>query len=122
MESSLVKRPKSGQGLAGPYPPRRDAGGGFPSNSTVSTFKELGIPSDLIQGLEELGIVTQTEVQEKAIPFLMEDGGDLIAVRHHSLLLRVLPDRRADRASDEAAEGHAVEEAALLSTHIEERR
>ena len=45
----------------------------------VSTFKELGVPADLIQGLEELGIITPTEVQEKAIPFLMENGGDLIA-------------------------------------------
>ena len=46
---------------------------------TVSTFQQLGIPADLIQGLEELGIVTPTEVQQKAIPFLMKDGGDLVA-------------------------------------------
>ena len=45
----------------------------------VSTFKELGIPADLIQGLDELGIVTPTEVQEQAIPYLLEKGGDLIA-------------------------------------------
>lgn len=45
----------------------------------MSTFQELGIPADLIRGLEELGIITPTEVQEKAIPFLMENGGDLIA-------------------------------------------
>ncbi|RYD40296.1 MAG: DEAD/DEAH box helicase, partial [Verrucomicrobiaceae bacterium] len=45
----------------------------------MSTFQQLGIPADLIQGLEELGIVTPTEVQQKAIPFLMEDGGDLVA-------------------------------------------
>ena len=46
---------------------------------TVSTFQQLGIPADLIRGLEELGIVTPTEVQQKTIPFLMEDGGDLVA-------------------------------------------
>ena len=39
----------------------------------MSTFQELGISADLIRGLEELGIITPTEVQEKAIPFLMED-------------------------------------------------
>lgn len=43
------------------------------------TFKELGVPADLIQGLQELGIVKPTEIQEKAIPHLMKDGGDLIA-------------------------------------------
>lgn len=43
------------------------------------TFKELGIPDDLIQGLHALGIITPTEIQDKAIPLLMKDGGDLIA-------------------------------------------
>ena len=45
----------------------------------MSTFKELGIRADLIQGLEELGIITPTQVQEQAIPYLLENGGDLIA-------------------------------------------
>ncbi|QJE96252.1 DEAD/DEAH box helicase [Luteolibacter luteus] len=45
----------------------------------MSNFQELGIPADLIQGLEELGILTPTEVQAKTIPFLMENGGDLVA-------------------------------------------
>ena len=43
------------------------------------SFKGLGIPDDLNQGLEELGIVTPTEIQNKAIPFLLERGSDLIA-------------------------------------------
>lgn len=47
--------------------------------NTLKTFKELGIPQDLIQGLQELGIIHPTEVQDKTIPFLLEDGGDLIA-------------------------------------------
>ncbi len=42
-------------------------------------FQDLGIPAGLIQGLEGLGIHTPTEIQRKAIPFLMKDGGDLIA-------------------------------------------
>ena len=45
----------------------------------ATTFKQLGIPDDLIQGIEELGIHTPTPIQEHAIPFLMTDGGDLIA-------------------------------------------
>lgn len=33
----------------------------------------------MIQGLNEMKIVTPTKIQEKAIPFLLTDGGDLIA-------------------------------------------
>jgi ATP-dependent RNA helicase DeaD len=42
-------------------------------------FKQLGIPEDLNQGIEALGILEPTPIQERAIPFLIEDGGDLIA-------------------------------------------
>jgi len=42
-------------------------------------FAALGIPPEMIRGLEELGIVTPTEVQKKVIPFLLTDGSDLIA-------------------------------------------
>jgi len=45
----------------------------------LKTFKELGIPGDLIQGLQELGIIHPTDIQDMAIPFLLENGGDLIA-------------------------------------------
>jgi ATP-dependent RNA helicase DeaD len=45
----------------------------------VKTFKELGAREDLILGLNELGILQPTEIQEKAMPFLVENGGDLIA-------------------------------------------
>lgn len=45
----------------------------------TATFKQLGIPDDLNQGIEALGILEPTPVQEHTIPFLMEDGGDLIA-------------------------------------------
>jgi len=44
-----------------------------------NTFAELGIRADLMRGLEELGILTPTEVQAKAIPFLLKDGSDLVA-------------------------------------------
>ncbi len=43
------------------------------------TFRELGIREDLIRGLEELGILTPTQVQQKAISFLLKDGSDLVA-------------------------------------------
>jgi ATP-dependent RNA helicase DeaD len=45
----------------------------------LKTFRELNIPAELIQGLQELGIITPTEIQAKAIPYLLGDGGDLIA-------------------------------------------
>jgi len=45
----------------------------------AQTFRELGIREDLKRGLEELGIVTPTQVQQKAIPFLLKEGSDLVA-------------------------------------------
>jgi ATP-dependent RNA helicase DeaD len=50
-----------------------------PASLILDTFKDLGVPPDLIKGLEELGILTPTEIQGRAIPFLMVNGGDLIA-------------------------------------------
>ncbi len=44
----------------------------------MSRFKELGINNKLIKGLNELGIHDPTEVQEKAIPFLVENGSDFV--------------------------------------------
>jgi ATP-dependent RNA helicase DeaD len=51
----------------------------LPTQAILSTFKELGIPAGLIKSLEEMGITTPTEVQARAIPFLMKDGGDFCA-------------------------------------------
>lgn len=45
----------------------------------MSTFKELGIPADLVKGLQELSIITPTEVQARSIPFLLKNGGDFCA-------------------------------------------
>jgi ATP-dependent RNA helicase DeaD len=44
----------------------------------MSSFRTLGIPNNLIKGLDELGIKKPTEVQEKAIPFLMDEGSDFV--------------------------------------------
>lgn len=49
------------------------------SETAPHPFAALGIPPEMIRGLEELGIVTPTEVQSKVIPFLLENGADLIA-------------------------------------------
>jgi ATP-dependent RNA helicase DeaD len=54
-------------------------GGTIADNTMTTTFQQLGVPADLIQGIDALGIHTPTPVQEQAIPFLMTDGGDLIA-------------------------------------------
>lgn len=45
----------------------------------AQSFRDLGIPADFIQGLDELNITKPTQVQAKAIPFLLQNGGDLIA-------------------------------------------
>jgi ATP-dependent RNA helicase DeaD len=42
-------------------------------------FTDLGVPADMIRALDELGFVKPTPIQKKVIPFLMENGGDLVA-------------------------------------------
>ena len=64
--------------MRSPVPPKA-LRGISPELTTLDNFKDLGVPPDLIKGLEELRILTPTEIQKWAIPFLMTDGGDLIA-------------------------------------------
>ena len=45
----------------------------------MSLFSKLGVPADLVLGLDALGISTPTPIQENAIPFLIKNGGDLVA-------------------------------------------
>jgi ATP-dependent RNA helicase DeaD len=45
----------------------------------MSLFSKLGVPEDLVRGLDALGISTPTSIQASAIPFLIRDGGDLVA-------------------------------------------
>ena len=45
----------------------------------MKTFLELGVRADLVKSIQELGIIQPTDVQDQAIPFLLENGGDLIA-------------------------------------------
>ena len=46
---------------------------------TLKTFIELGVPANLVQGLDELGIKSPTAIQLEAIPWLLQGWGDLIA-------------------------------------------
>ena len=43
-----------------------------------SAFKSLGVPDDLIQGIEELGIHQPTPIQREAIPYLINKGFDTL--------------------------------------------
>jgi ATP-dependent RNA helicase DeaD len=44
----------------------------------VKTFSDLGVSEKFIKALQEISIITPTEIQEKAIPFLIEKGTDFI--------------------------------------------
>lgn len=44
----------------------------------MATFKELGVSADYIKALKENNIEVPTEIQEKAIPFLLSVGTDFI--------------------------------------------
>lgn len=46
----------------------------------MSTFHDLGLNSDLLQAITDLGFVKPSEVQEKAIPLLLQSEGDLVAL------------------------------------------
>lgn len=46
----------------------------------MTTFKELGVRTDLIKGLKELGIKIPTEVQQSTIPVLLASQTDFIGL------------------------------------------
>ena len=46
----------------------------------MSTFKDLGLNDDLLQAITDLGFTKPSEVQEKAIPILLESETDLVAL------------------------------------------
>jgi len=46
----------------------------------MPTFKELGLRTEIIQALDELGFEQPTEIQEKAIPQVLSSKTDLIAL------------------------------------------
>ena len=46
----------------------------------MGNFKDLGINKGLLKSIEELGFESPTPVQEQAIPILLKDKTDLIAL------------------------------------------
>ena len=46
----------------------------------MSTFQELGLNEDLLNAITDLGFTKPSEVQEKAIPILLESETDLVAL------------------------------------------
>jgi len=44
----------------------------------LKTFKELGVSKNLIKGLNEMGIINPSEIQQEVIPFLLTSKSDLI--------------------------------------------
>ncbi len=46
----------------------------------MSTFQELGLNDDLLQAITDLGFIKPSEVQEKAIPILLDSETDLVAL------------------------------------------
>ena len=46
----------------------------------MTTFSDLGIIDEIVQGLESLGIVTPTQIQSEVIPLLLDKQGDLISL------------------------------------------
>ena len=44
----------------------------------MKTFKQLGVKDQFIKALKEINIEVPTEIQERAIPFLLEQGTDFI--------------------------------------------
>ncbi|UZO79551.1 DEAD/DEAH box helicase [Aquimarina sp. ERC-38] len=42
-------------------------------------FLDLGVTSDLVKGLKEIGIVSPSAIQQKAIPVLLENTSDMVA-------------------------------------------
>ena len=46
----------------------------------MSKFKEIGVAKDLCKGINEMGFINPTEVQEQSIPFLLLENRDLISL------------------------------------------
>lgn len=46
----------------------------------MNTFQDLGLNDDLLRAITDLGFITPSEVQDKAIPILLESETDLVAL------------------------------------------
>lgn len=74
----------------------------------MSTFESLGIRAEILRALAGLGFTRPTPVQEQAIPQLLADGGDMVALAQTGtgktaafgipMLERIRPEERAVQA------------------------
>ncbi|MEA3443934.1 MAG: DEAD/DEAH box helicase [Bacteroidota bacterium] len=48
----------------------------------MKNFEELGVGKDYVKGLNELNIITPTEIQSEVIPLLLEKNTDLVGQAH----------------------------------------
>ena len=46
----------------------------------MTTFKDLGLNSEILKGLDDLGFTEPSPIQNKAIPFILESKKDLVAL------------------------------------------
>ena len=46
----------------------------------MQTFESLGLSTKLLQNLEQMGFVSPTPIQEKTIPFLLQEKRDMLAM------------------------------------------
>lgn len=46
----------------------------------MNKFEQLGLNESLLKAIRDLGFETPSEVQEKAIPLLLEDDTDIVAL------------------------------------------
>src|SRR6188472_765554 len=53
---------------------------GVPVESSDTTFEQLGLHENLLQGTKALGFTTPTAIQEKAIPVLLSGVKDFIGL------------------------------------------
>ncbi|MFT5725099.1 MAG: ATP-dependent RNA helicase DeaD, partial [Bacteroidia bacterium] len=48
--------------------------------NSMTTFKEVGLEEDILQAIQDLGFETPTPIQEKAIPQIIENQADVLAL------------------------------------------
>ena len=53
----------------------------------MENFKALGIKSDFIKGLNELGIINPTQIQAQVIPLLLVENIDLVGQAPTTILV-----------------------------------
>ena len=74
----------------------------------MKTFKELGVKDQFIKALDDMKITRPTEIQEKSIPFLLDQGTDFIGQANTGtgktvafglpLLQRIIPEEKKIQA------------------------